>query len=282
MIRARLDLRLPRPSRPNQPRLPRPRSTGLAWTLALATGLACSSLPRTARAEPTTWLSVTGGVAGERHAITGSEIVPVFSAALGVGTDPNGAFSVGGLFRSTTYVGIGTELALGPRLATAGFTRGSFGFAFDLGVALRPYGRSDYGRLPLQGGVVVGFPWGVQLETGVRLFDLSGQPSALGGYVTLGIDLLRFTVHRRGKTEQAWPNPAAAGAPLPPVAPLPGENGPDDLESPSGGAQEANPTAPASTAPSTAPSSKPGALGPTSRPADPVTPADTSPEPTLR
>lgn len=197
----------------------------------LGVGLLASallSLPGLAAAEPTTWLSVTSGVAGERNAVTGSEVVPVFSAALGVGTDPNGKFSVGGLFRSTTYFGIGTELALGPRLATAGFTRGSFGFAFDLGVALRPYGRSDYGRLPLQAGVVVGFPWGVQLETGLRLFDLSGQPSALGGYVTLGVDLLRFTVHRRGTTEQVWPNPAAAGAPPPAVAPLPGEGGDDE------------------------------------------------------
>ena len=78
------------------------------------------------------------------------------------------------------------------------------------------------------GGVVIGFPWGVQLETGLRLFDLSGQPSALGGYVTVGVDLLRFSVHRRGKTEQIWPNPAAAGAPPPAVAPLPGEGGDDD------------------------------------------------------
>lgn len=180
-----------------------------------------------AQAEPTSWLSVSSGVAGERNVVTGSEVVPVFSAALGVGTDPNGKFSVGGLFRTTTYFGIGTELALGPRLATAGFTRGSFGFAFDLGVALRPFGRSDYGRVPLQGGVVVGFPWGVQLETGLRLFDLSGQPSALGGFVTLGVDLLRFSVHRRGSTEQIWPNPAAAGAPPLPVLALPGETDAD-------------------------------------------------------
>ena len=271
MIRARLELRLPR--------VPLIVATPVRWAPLLGVVLAASSFSTLAKAEPTTWLSVTGGVAGERHAITGTEVVPVFSAALGVGTDPNGAFSVGGLFRSTTYVGIGTELALGPRLATAGFTRGSFGFAFDLGVALRPYGRSDYGRLPLQGGVVVGFPWGVQLETGIRLLDLSGQPSAVGGFVTLGIDLLRFTVHRRGKTEQVWPNPAAAGAPLPPVAPLPGENGPDDLEAPSGTGGAAEPDA-APVAPAPAPGAKP-ALGPTSRPADPG-PVDTIPEPALR
>lgn len=224
---------------------------GAAGLVVLAVSIHSSN----AAAEPTTWLSVGGGMAAERHALTGNEIVPVFSAAVGVGTDPNGSFSIGGLFRSTTYFGIGTELALGPRLATSGFTRGGFGFAFDLGVAARPYGRSDYGRLPLQGGITVGFPWGVQLETGARVFDLSGQPSALGGFVTLGVDLLRLTVHRRGKTEQVWPNPAAAGAPLPKVAPLPGEEGADE------------------------------GLGPVEpgKPADkPSEPVDDAPEPTLR
>lgn len=243
-----------------------PRFVLLRAALIPGAVLAVLAAPTRARAEPTTWLSVTGGVAGERNAVTGSEVVPVFSAALGVGTDPNGKFSIGGLFRTTTYFGIGTELALGPRLATSGFTRGSFGFAFDLGVAARPYGRSDYGRLPLQGGVVVGFPWGLQLETGLRLFDVSGQPSALGGYVTFGVDLLRFSVHRRGRTEQVWPNPAAAGAPLPQVIALPGEDGPDDVSDPS----------------RPAPASKPGALGPTSRPEEPPPPVDNSPEPSLR
>lgn len=238
-------------------------------------GLVVASTTRSglAYAEPTTWLSVASGVAGERNVVSGTEVVPVFSAALGVGTDPNGKFSVGGLFRTTTYFGIGTELALGPRLATAGFTRGSFGFAFDLGVALRPFGRSDYGRVPLQAGVAVGFPWGIQLETGLRLFDLSGQPSALGGYVTLGVDMLRFSVHRRGKTEQIWPNPAAAGAAPPAVTAIPGEADGDD------GSEGLGPRDEAGFAPGMSKPIVPQPAKPTQKPEPPV---EDGPEPQLR
>ncbi len=187
--------------------------------------IACALLlvAASAHAEPTTWLSIGGGIGTENHALTGREGAGVFTAALGVGTDPNGKYSIGGLLRSTTYFGIGTELALGPRLATSGFTRGDFGFAFDAGLALRPFGRSDYGRVPFHAGVTVGFPWGLQAEVGARLFDVSGQPSSQGLFVAIGIDVLRFSVHRRGRTEKVWPNPSPAGAVFSAPTPLPGE-----------------------------------------------------------
>jgi len=168
-----------------------------------------------ARADISSWLSFGGGAGVERNGVSvGSNGAGVFSGSIGVGSSPRNAFVVGGIFRSTTYVGLGTDVGIAARFASGGFARGQWGGAFDLGVLARPWRNGDYGRYPLQGVFLLGAPWGFQAGVGVQALNLGGNPTTLGGFAVLEIDILRLTVMRQGKTDLTWWNASPVGGHL--------------------------------------------------------------------
>jgi hypothetical protein len=168
--------------------------------------------PGVARADVTSWLAVGGGYGFEKNSVTTTnDRATAFTSTVGVGTSPLNTFVVGGVWRTVTHFTLGTDISLGPRLATGGFARGEWGLAVDVGVVGRFWGQGDYGRLPLQAVVTGGAPWGVQLGLGAELLNLAGSPSAQGFFAVLEIDLLRLTVDRQGATEKWWKNPSPAG-----------------------------------------------------------------------
>lgn len=181
--------------------------------LALSAACACILHAAPASADPSSWLSVTGGY-GLKH----SESRDTFDGAgalsftLGVGSSPLSSIVVGGVVRSTTYFSRGTDIAFGPRIATGGFARGQWGLALDVNAGYRIWrGAGDYGRFPLSAMLVAGAPWGLELSVGGDVMNLTGDPQARGLVVLAGIDLLRLTVMRQGATDKWWENPSPAG-----------------------------------------------------------------------
>jgi hypothetical protein len=175
-----------------------------------------------AQADLTSWLSVGGGYSVAYNSGFASpdlklkvdpryDWVGAFSGAFGVGTTPIAPFVIGGVFRSTTRFGLGTDLGVMARLTTGGFSRGDWGVAVDLGPSIRLWNNADYGRYPLQGVLTAGAPWGLQLALGADIVNLGGQPPTRGGFALLEIDLLRLTLMRQGSTDAAWKNPSPAG-----------------------------------------------------------------------
>jgi hypothetical protein len=165
-----------------------------------------------ARADVTSWLALGGGYGFEKNSVTTTnDRTTAFTGTVGVGTSPLNRVVVGGVFRMLTHFTLGTDLSIGPRVATGGFARGEWGVAVDLGVVGRFWKHGDYGRVPLQGVITAGAPWGFQLGVGAEFLNLAGDPSAQGFFAVLELDLLRLTVDRQGSTEAWWKNPAPAG-----------------------------------------------------------------------
>jgi len=165
-----------------------------------------------ARADVSSWLSAGGGYGLKRSELTGNyDRGAAMSFALGVGSDPNAAVVVGGIFRSTTYFTLGTDLGIAARVASGGFARGQWGAALDVGPMWRTWGSGNYGRFPLGGMLFLGAPWGVQLGVGGEIWNIGGEPHAQGVVAVLELDLLRLTVMRRGATDRYWENPSPAG-----------------------------------------------------------------------
>ena len=181
-------------------------------TLIAAAALLASS---PARADLSSWLSFGGGGGIERNgAASNANSAGVFGGTIGVGTTPRNAFVVGGVFRSTTYVGLGTDIGIAARFASGGFARGQWGAAFDLGVVARTWRDGDYGNYPLQGVFTLGAPWGFQVGLGVQAANLDGNPQTFGGFAVLEIDLLRLSAMRQGKTDLTWWNASPVGGHL--------------------------------------------------------------------
>ncbi len=133
------------------------------------------------------------------------------SFSVGVGSSPRSSFVVGGLLRSVTHFGLGTDLGLAVRLATGGFARGDWGIALDGGMVARWWNDGAFGRYPFQGVATLGGPWGLQVALGAQLGSIDTAPSAMGGFALLELDFLRLTVMRQGSTDAIWFNPAPAG-----------------------------------------------------------------------
>ncbi len=175
-----------------------------------------------ARADLTSWASAGGGYSVAYSSGLTSvdpkltvapryDWVGAFSGTFGVGTTPIAPFVVGGVVRSTTRFGLGTDVGIMARVTTGGFSRGDWGLALDLGASMRWWGNGDYGRYPLQGVLLFGAPWGLQIAAGADIVNLGGQPPTRGGFALLEIDLLRLTLMRQGSTDAAWRNPSPAG-----------------------------------------------------------------------
>jgi hypothetical protein len=157
-------------------------------------------------------MAVGGGGSAQLNRDTSSrDFAPSLTYSLGVGSSPLSSFVLGGLFRSETFFGLGTDLGIAVRASTGGFARGDWGAAIDAGALWRPWRGGNYGQWPLQGVLTLGCPWGLQLALGTELWSVSGGTPAQGFFAALEIDLLRFTVMRQGASEHWWPNPAPAG-----------------------------------------------------------------------
>lgn len=180
---------------------------------AAAAAYCCMLHTADARADASSFLSVGGGY-GLKHSESRDfyDRATAMSLGIGVGSSPRAPVVVGGLLRSTTYFTLGTDLGVSARVATGGFARGQWGFALDLGPSWRAWrGAGDHGRFPLNGMLIVGAPWGVQLAVGGEMYDLAGSPPARGAVALLELDLLRLTVMRQGATDRWWENPSPAG-----------------------------------------------------------------------
>jgi hypothetical protein len=176
------------------------RRPGYSWPAACI-GLAIASFSPAARADASSWFSVSGGVGTVTE--WGTRQYPAaLQLELGLGSSPARAVVVGGVVKSFSYFGSGTDLALTLRTATGGFARGGFGLAVDLGAYERWWGRGSEGFL---GALVIGGPFGVQLT----LMTEQGTNDAQSYAATLGIDLLRLTVYRNASGGN-WPNPMMA------------------------------------------------------------------------
>jgi hypothetical protein len=169
-----------------------------------------------AQADLTSWLSLGGGYSLSYDGVASRlDKAAVFSGTMGVGSTPISPVVVGGVIRTATRFGLGTDVGLMARVTSGGFSRGDWGFGGDFGASMRWWGSGDYGRYPLQAVLLGGAPWGFQLAVGADLVNLGGQPPARGGFVLLEFDLLRFTLMRQGSTDTWWKNPSPAGGRMP-------------------------------------------------------------------
>lgn len=171
-------------------------------SIALLSGAIVTSASGIARADVSTWISVTTGVSQVHSFDIEKQLTPTLRFGTGMGTDPSHPWVVGGMFRIDTLFGKGTDLSLLARLANQGFVNGDWGFAFDLGPTARFWGADTYGAAAI---ATLGMPWGLELGLNGNL----GAEHVRSYGCFLGIDLARLTVYRRtGSTW--WKNPFPA------------------------------------------------------------------------
>lgn len=157
-----------------------------------------SVVPSTAHADVSSWLSLGAGMSQLRHVGFDRDLKPSLRMGFGMGTDPSHSFVVGGLLRTDTLFGSGTDLSLSMRLATHGFANGKWGVAVDAGPLARYWGHTEYGATT---AVVVGAPWGLELGLQAAL----GREALRTYGAFLAIDLARLTVYRRSGSSY-WKN----------------------------------------------------------------------------
>jgi hypothetical protein len=159
------------------------------------------SLSSSARADASSWFSVAGGLGSFTEA--GQRQYPgALQLELGMGSSPASPVVVGGVAKTLSYFGNGTDLAFTLRLASGGFARGGFGFAIDAGGYQRWWGEDSSGFL---GALVLGGPLGLQLTAMTE----QGTSDVQAYAAVIGIDFLRLTVYRNASGGY-WPNPMLA------------------------------------------------------------------------
>jgi hypothetical protein len=165
---------------------------------ALAT-LVAAFYAREASADVTSWFYAGAGLMSLNEV---PKTVRPFTLQIetGVGSPPHGPVTVGGVFKTMTFFGQGTDLALVTRVATGGFVRGGFGVAVDAGAYQRWWGPDN--STGFLGSLVVGVPFGLQLSATTE----QGSSNVHAYGATLGIDFLRLTVYRTALSS-FWPNP---------------------------------------------------------------------------
>jgi hypothetical protein len=165
--------------------------------LIFAAAAFCS---REARADVSSWFYAGTGVMAipQNERPTGHPFT--MQLEMGVGTPPYASFVMGGVLKTMTFFGDGTDLALVLRGASGGFVRGGFGVALDAGVFQRWWGPTD--STGVMGSLILGAPFGLQLagtiERGLNDVKTYGA--------TAGIDFLRLTVYRTA-LRSFWLNP---------------------------------------------------------------------------
>ena len=161
--------------------------------------LSLISIAADARADVSSWLFAGGGVSGLYRSGQNGDVAGAMQLDVGMGSTPAAPVAVGGLFRTRTRFGDGTDLALFIRTATGGFVRGSWGGALDLGGYERWWGQAA----PGYGGTLsLGAPWGITLG-----LDAAHDTKGVSTFaLVLGVDLARMSVYR--STGLGWmPNP---------------------------------------------------------------------------
>jgi len=179
-----------------------PRFPTIGATLACALIATFADAP--ARAEASSWFAMSGGPSWLSRG-DDSDLAPTMQIDLGVGSPPTYPAVVGGLMRTTTFFGHGTDLSLALRASTRGFSTGDWGAALDVGGFARWWGVSSSGPM---GTLHFGMPFGLTLSAQAQLG--SEDQRTIGAF--LGVDLLRLTVYRLGG-ESLWANPRPAWRP---------------------------------------------------------------------
>jgi hypothetical protein len=168
--------------------------------------------PRVARADVSSWLAGGGGYGIENNrTLRTTDRASIMSWSLGVGSSPNNSFVVGGIFRTVTFFGLGSDMSLGPRFATGGFARGQWGVALDAALVARWWREWDYGQYPMRFVLTGGMPWGLNVAVAAETWSIAGGTQAKAVFGLIEIDLLRLTVMRKGGTDVWWANPSPAG-----------------------------------------------------------------------
>jgi hypothetical protein len=168
---------------------------------AILLALSAASFSATAKADAASWFSVAGGAGALMEGQT-KNYPGLLQIELGLGSSPASPIVVGGLVKSFSFFGSGTDLVLTMRGATGGFARGGFGFALDAGGYQRWWGPNSTGFF---GALVVGAPFGLQLTAVTEQGTNDTQTYA----AIFGIDFLRLTVYRSA-TGGYFPNPMPA------------------------------------------------------------------------
>lgn len=170
--------------------------------IATLIGFAFVALPAAAYADASGWAYAGGGALLLKE---GSEqLTPraAMSFDFGMGSNPDGNFIVGGLFRFTPVIDLGADMAICARATTHGFQASRFGAALDIGYFQRLWGSYSSG---LTGSLTIGFPLGFSLS----LHGIYATNDTLGFGAMAGIDFLRLTVYRQVLLK-SWPNPYPA------------------------------------------------------------------------
>ena len=168
--------------------------------LSVIVCLSAGLLAREARADVTSWFYAGAGATSLTPDYGGRNLPFTLDLETGVGSPPGGKVIIGGLVKSLTLFGQGTDLAFTVRGASGNFVRGGFGFAVDAGVYQRWWGPTD--STGFLGAIVLGAPFGVQLN----LLTEQGSNGVHAYGATAGIDFLRLTVYRAA-VQEFWPNP---------------------------------------------------------------------------
>jgi hypothetical protein len=176
--------------------------TPTAYLLVLGGLFAPLAWSSPSRADASSWLFAGGGAMSWKQGGGDFTVDSALSLDLGVGTTPDAPFLFGGLFRVTSLLGSGTDLALLARAATRGFQAAELGVAVDAGAYQRFWGERSTG---FTGALTLGAPLGLSLSLQASV----GTNDALAFGAVAGIDLLRLTVYRQSML-QWWPNPSPA------------------------------------------------------------------------
>lgn len=164
--------------------------------ISVFAGFASLCVSTMARADAAAWMYVGGGGGVLSHR---GETDPASALQLdvGMGTSPSNRFVLGGVLKSVSFFGQGTDLSLVQRTATSSYALGDWGLALDLGVYQRWWGPNSTG---FSGTVNGGGPWG----TNLALTALVGTDDVKSFFVTFGFDWARLTSHR-GSGQDWWP-----------------------------------------------------------------------------
>lgn len=176
-----------------------PVSRHLQKTLAAAALSGLFLWSSAASADISSWIAAGAGPAGLKLSDADWDVHPALQFDVGVGTTPDAPFIVGGFYRLTPIIGLGTDMGVLLRGATSGFQAGGFGLAVDAGGYARLWGTQSYG---FTGGLTVGAPFGVT----VSLTYSRGTAEAQAFSGIAAIDVLRLTVYRKSLLD-VWPNP---------------------------------------------------------------------------
>ena len=133
----------------------------LRGTVTLSVVAASVFATQVASADVASWMLVGGGGASvPEPSLESTRIAGTLQLDAGFGSDPNRDWVVGGVARTLTFFGAGTDLSLLLRTSSGGFARGDWGLALDLGPYQRWWGPD---RTGLQVSLNGGGPWGLTL-----------------------------------------------------------------------------------------------------------------------